>query len=268
MQSISDRIDALIPELRLLERIQAWEGNLYHFIVLELEGSDGSIAHAVAYSIEKPHTYIIKLCNQWIKCGKIKSNAINNGICERNMNACFNSWKGMRRQERLEKHFTYFSIEYYCKNLADVYGHQTEILNYVNIGKYSNKERSTYLKPTNKWVSEELVYNIIKKNYKGYHIIYQHRPFFLRNPNGGQMSYDIFISELNVAIEYQGKQHFEPVEYFGGREHYEKQVHRDKLKLELSQKNGVCLVYINYWEDITFESIKAKIEQGLREFHV
>jgi hypothetical protein len=82
------------------------------------------------------------------------------------------------------------------------------------------------------------------------------------------MSYDIFISELNVAIEYQGKQHFEPVEYFGGREHYEKQVHRDKLKLELSQKNGVCLVYINYWEDITFESIKAKIEQGLREFHV
>jgi hypothetical protein len=267
-ESVCDRVDALMPELRLLERIQAWQGDLYHFIVLELEGRDGTIARAVAYSVEKPHTYIIKLCNEWIKCGKIKSNAINNGICERNINACFNSWKGMRRQERLEKHFTYFSIEHYCKDLADVYGHQTEILNFANDGEFSSEERSTYLKPINKWVSEELVYNIIKKIYEGYHVIYQHRPFFLRNPGGGQMSYDVFISELNVAIEYQGKQHFEPVEYFGGREHYEKQVQRDKLKLELSQKNGVCVVYINYWEDITVESVKAKIEQALKEFHV
>ena len=95
-------------------------------------------------------------------------------------------------------------------------------------------------------------------------MIYQHRPFFLRSEQG-QMSYDVFITKLNVAIEYQGKQHFEAVEIFGGQEHFEKQVERDKLKKELSEKNGVKLVYINYDEDISTDLIKEKVERALQE---
>ena len=79
------------------------------------------------------------------------------------------------------------------------------------------------------------------------------------------MSYDVFITKLNVAIEYQGKQHFEAVEIFGGQEHFEKQVERDKLKKELSEKNGVKLVYINYDEDISTDLIKEKVERALQE---
>ena len=74
------------------------------------------------------------------------------------------------------------------------------------------------------------------------------------------MSYDIFISGLNIAIEYQGKQHFEPVDFFGGEEGYKKTVERDKLKRKLSEENGIKLVYINYWEDVTIDLIKEKIE--------
>lgn len=73
------------------------------------------------------------------------------------------------------------------------------------------------------------------------------------------MSYDVFICGLNIAIEYQGKQHFEPVEIFGGEEHFKNQVVRDKLKQELSRKNGVTLIYINYWEDISSDLIKDKV---------
>lgn len=65
------------------------------------------------------------------------------------------------------------------------------------------------------------------------------------------MSYDVYISGLNVAIEYQGKQHFEPVEFFGGDDAFQDVRRRDKIKAELSRANGVKLVYINYWEDIT-----------------
>ena len=65
------------------------------------------------------------------------------------------------------------------------------------------------------------------------------------------MSYDVYISGLNVAIEYQGKQHFEPVEFFGGDDAFQDLRRRDKIKAELSRANGVKLVYINYWEDIT-----------------
>lgn len=73
------------------------------------------------------------------------------------------------------------------------------------------------------------------------------------------MSYDVFIAGLNVAIEYQGKQHFEPVDFFGWEEGYRKTVERDKLKKQLSDEHGVKLIYINYWEDITMKLIDEKV---------
>lgn len=83
------------------------------------------------------------------------------------------------------------------------------------------------------------------------YVTFQHRPFFLRTPIGGQMSYDVYISGLNVAIEYQGKQHFNPVDFFGGYTAFQNVQRRDKLKADLSRAHGVKLVYVNYWEDIT-----------------
>ena len=77
------------------------------------------------------------------------------------------------------------------------------------------------------------------------------------------MSYDIYICGLKIAIEYQGKQHFEPVEFFGGVKNYQEQQKRDKLKALRSQENGIKLIYVNYWEDITPELIKNKIENAL-----
>ncbi len=75
------------------------------------------------------------------------------------------------------------------------------------------------------------------------------------------MSYDIYICGLKIAIEYQGIQHFEPVDYFGGEESFNKQQERDKLKAQRSKENGVALIYINYWEDITPTLIKKRIEE-------
>ena len=65
------------------------------------------------------------------------------------------------------------------------------------------------------------------------------------------MSYDVFISEVNVAIEYQGQQHFEPVDFFGGQDAFEDVKKRDAEKAKLSISNGVRLVYVNYWEEIS-----------------
>jgi len=41
-------------------------------------------------------------------------------------------------------------------------------------------------------------------------------------------------------------------------------VERDKLKKELSQENGIKLIYVNYWDDITPQTIREKIEKVLR----
>lgn len=65
-----------------------------------------------------------------------------------------------------------------------------------------------------------------------------------------RLSLDFYIPEYNIAIECQGIQHFEPVEYFGGQEGYIKQVERDKRKMALCIENNVTLKYIIDAEEI------------------
>ena len=49
-------------------------------------------------------------------------------------------------------------------------------------------------------------------------------------------------------IEYQGKQHYQPIKYFGGEEHFEKQVKRDKIKLNYCKEHNIPLLIIPYWD--------------------
>lgn len=79
------------------------------------------------------------------------------------------------------------------------------------------------------------------------------------------MSYDVFVYGEKIAFEYQGKQHFEPIDYFGGKEHFEEQRGRDVLKKGLSEENGIILIYVNYWEDISIELIKKKISDAVKQ---
>ena len=253
------KISRIFPELNLKERCDAWPGKLYHFIVLEFEDVFGYVHRACTYTTGKPHSCVLNICKSWIKTGRLKGSATYIGSIERDMEAAFNSWRGVRRQKRLEEHLKYFSVEVFVKKHEDIFENLQYVLENANVGKYNNIARSTYSRPVNKWISEELVYKIAKKYYKQYQVIYQHRPFFLRSPKDGQMSYDIFISGMNVAIEYQGKQHFEPIEYFGGKESFDALQERDKLKQELSLKNGIKLVYINYWEEITPDLIIERV---------
>ena len=92
--------------------------------------------------------------------------------------------------------------------------------------------------------------------------MYQYRTDYMSTCSG-KMSYNIYICGLRIAIEYQGKQHFEPVQYFGGEKSFKQQQERDKLKAQRSKENGVKLIYVNYWEDITMDSIRKKIEEAI-----
>lgn len=254
--TLAEEINIQLPQLRLRERYEAWEGINYYFIVIELDSIKGVTEYAVAYTTQKPHSYIVAKCKDVIKTGSINGDM---RFRYTQFQEAFKSWKGIRRQERLEKHMRYFYFEKRFREKDDVWRYADEILKNVYKGMYFSEERSTYTRPVNKWVSEEQVFTIVKKLYKEFNVIYQHRPFFLRSSMGGQMSYDVFISGLNIAVEYQGKQHFEPVEYFGGESAFQRTVERDKEKLELSIKNNVKILYINYWEVITPKLVQNKI---------
>ena len=73
---------------------------------------------------------------------------------------------------------------------------------------------------------------------------------------------DFYLPDIKIAIECQGKQHFEPVDFAGhGEEHakaeFEKIIERDKRKKELCEKNNVKLIYLTKNDNI--EEIIKKI---------
>lgn len=89
------------------------------------------------------------------------------------------------------------------------------------------------------WKSEQQLYIIVKEQYND--AIYQYTAEWL-----GKQSLDIYIPSINVAIEYQGRQHYEPVEIFDGENGFKQQQARDLKKKNLCMKNGVKLIEWKY----------------------
>lgn len=62
----------------------------------------------------------------------------------------------------------------------------------------------------------------------------------------GKQSLDFYLPKYGIAIECQGIQHFEPIEFFGGEKMFEYRKNLDRNKLKLCTENNVNLFYINY----------------------
>ena len=60
--------------------------------------------------------------------------------------------------------------------------------------------------------------------------------------------FDFCLPDFNILIEYQGEQHFRPVNFFGGEAQFKKQITVDKRKKEEAEKLGYKIIYINYDE--------------------
>ena len=69
------------------------------------------------------------------------------------------------------------------------------------------------------------------------------------------LSYDFYIPEQNILIEYQGIQHYQPIDYFGGKNTFKYQQQHDKMKDDYAKDNGYNLIAVPYTED-TFNKIK------------
>lgn len=68
---------------------------------------------------------------------------------------------------------------------------------------------------------------------------------------------DVFLPSLQVGIEFQGPQHFRPVDYFGGEEGFQKTLERDARKKALCEQNGLTLIYVDERYDL--EKLKKEI---------
>lgn len=105
------------------------------------------------------------------------------------------------------------------------------------------------------WANETLLYQLVSEILPGDEKLIRHyRPDFLEN-----LELDIFIPRLNIGIEYQGIQHFEPIQHWGGKEALERTKERDRRKKDLCVKNGIDLVYFYYTEELSSTLVKERL---------
>ena len=86
-----------------------------------------------------------------------------------------------------------------------------------------------------KWKHELSLFHAVRKHYPD--TLYQYRPDWL-----GRQSLDLYIPGIRTAIEYQGIQHFLPVDFFGGEEALSQRQELDIQKKQLCDKNQVRLI--------------------------
>lgn len=112
----------------------------------------------------------------------------------------------------------------------------------------------------NRWTNETILYQLIKSKYGDRFEIRRHyRPDWLDG-----LELDIFLVEPQIGIEYQGIQHYEPVEHWGGREALKERQARDRRTRKLCTEHGVELVEIKYSEELSEELVSSRISPLIR----
>ena len=75
----------------------------------------------------------------------------------------------------------------------------------------------------------------------------------------GKQSLDFYLPDYNIAIECQGKQHFESRDRFGGIDGLKERIEKDKRKRRVCKKNDVKIIYYaNYKYDFPYKVLNDK----------
>jgi hypothetical protein len=84
-----------------------------------------------------------------------------------------------------------------------------------------------------------------------------------------KLRFDFYIPEFNILIEYDGFQHFEKLEIFGGKESFILQEIKDEIKNKYCENNNIPLIRLPYWlsnKDLK-EILLNDIEQIAKDQH-
>ena len=65
-----------------------------------------------------------------------------------------------------------------------------------------------------------------------------------------KLRFDFYLPDYNICIEYDGKQHFESIDWFGGKNSFLENQIRDKIKNEWCIENNINLIRISYKDNI------------------
>lgn len=96
-----------------------------------------------------------------------------------------------------------------------------------------------------------------------HHILYEYPKLFPDLKDKLTLHYDFYIPSYNTLIEYQGNQHKEPVDYFGGVPYLETLVKHDNMKRQYAKDNGYTELEIWYDKAHSKEEIFNYLDKHL-----
>jgi hypothetical protein len=99
-----------------------------------------------------------------------------------------------------------------------------------------------------KWANEYTLFELVK--YHNPSAQYQYHSEWL-----GKQSLDIYLDTERIGIEYQGEQHYKPVEIWGGEEGLVENKKRDLRKKALCEKNNVRLLEWPYQTPVNNDNV-------------
>lgn len=105
---------------------------------------------------------------------------------------------------------------------------------------------------------ELLIENILKK-YSINHIReYRVLPYKYR--------YDFYLPELNIFIEFNGYQHYSPIDFFGGKEALQKTKDNDFIKKQIVRNSNGYLITITYLH-LNENIVEKELIRGLKRYY-
>jgi Zn finger protein HypA/HybF involved in hydrogenase expression len=88
-----------------------------------------------------------------------------------------------------------------------------------------------------------------------------HRLRTIRGLGGRYLELDLYNANLRLAVEHHGKQHFIPIEFFGGRKQFERQLVHDERRRQACREAGITLLEINQLgEETSIEELRSKLK--------
>ena len=64
------------------------------------------------------------------------------------------------------------------------------------------------------------------------------------------LPFDFYLNDYNICIEYDGEQHYKPIDYFGGEKKFKQTQRRDSIKTKYCFDHNIPLLRIRYDQDI------------------
>ncbi len=115
--------------------------------------------------------------------------------------------------------------------------------------------RMTRFGQINRWTSEYKLFFHVKAFFND--AIYQYAADWL-----GLQTLDIFVPSVSCGIEYQGRQHYEPIDFFGSDQSFLERISNDEKKKDKCISHNVRLLEWNYETPIRMYTVKKFIEDA------